>query len=273
MNKLDKDIHGTYRLVKGDYNKHKYSPVYYCSNERLKELFDSFSVRDKDVLTVLASSDQLFYAYLNGAKSVYTFDRNKLTKYYYYLRKWVIKYYDSFYPDKSIIFDTSDYIAKLLDRVECDTEDEREAYYYWNEYTCKVKKSGFFYPSLLIEDNIISDVSSLKDKLDKNKLSFSLRDVTKRVSDRKKYDIIITSNLLEYIHETLELKRTRDNLSKLLNSNGMVICSYVVGNKYSSFTKMQKEIFRNSFYIEEFPFKGLGNLNTPNSVGYAYIKK
>ena len=48
--------------------------------------------------TVLASGDQAFYFYDNGAKKVDLFDINKLSIYYYYLRVWIIKYLGRFYP-------------------------------------------------------------------------------------------------------------------------------------------------------------------------------
>ena len=55
-----------------------YGKVDFHSNERLKDIFNNVDVKDKRVLTVLASGDHVFYAYDNGAKSVECFDINKL---------------------------------------------------------------------------------------------------------------------------------------------------------------------------------------------------
>ena len=60
---------------------------------------DYLDIRDKNVMTVLASSDQLFTFNSLGAKEVDAFDHNILTIYYYYLRKWSIKYNDQLYPE------------------------------------------------------------------------------------------------------------------------------------------------------------------------------
>ena len=72
----------------------RYATIYFHSNERSKEIFSEINVKNKDVLTVLGSGDQAFYLYDNGAKSVDMFDKNKLAIYYYYLRTWVIVYFD-----------------------------------------------------------------------------------------------------------------------------------------------------------------------------------
>ena len=47
--------------------------LYNKSNKNLYELFKQNNIHGKDVLSVLASSDQLFSCYANGAKSVDTF--------------------------------------------------------------------------------------------------------------------------------------------------------------------------------------------------------
>ena len=65
--------------------------IYVSSNEQLDAVFRGFDFKDKDVLSVLGSSDHVFSEYYLGAKSVTAFDINELTKYYYYLRKWLLE--------------------------------------------------------------------------------------------------------------------------------------------------------------------------------------
>ena len=76
----------------------EYSPLYFSTNEPINELFSSVGIEDKEVLTVLASSDQYFYSCFYNAKSIDTFDKNRLTIYYYYLRIWTMEHLNSFYP-------------------------------------------------------------------------------------------------------------------------------------------------------------------------------
>ena len=101
MTNIENDVWETIKLS-GHYKHNsfdKYGPVYPYSNENLDKLFSCVDVCGKDVLTVASSGDHAFYSYNNGANRVDLFDINILTKYYYYLRMWVIKYFDNFYFD------------------------------------------------------------------------------------------------------------------------------------------------------------------------------
>lgn len=48
---------------------------------------------------MLGSGDQAFHFLNRDAKSVDVFDINRLSIYYYYLRIWLIKYMNEFYPN------------------------------------------------------------------------------------------------------------------------------------------------------------------------------
>ncbi len=63
------DVLNTKQILNGKIIEN-YSKIYYRSNEDLEKLFQNFSVKDKDVYTVLASSDQYLYAKYLGTKSV-----------------------------------------------------------------------------------------------------------------------------------------------------------------------------------------------------------
>ncbi len=114
-----------------------FSKVYHSSNESLDDLFSCFSLKNKDVLTVLLSSDQLFYALSGGARSVETFDTNHLTKYYYYLRRWTILYQNHFYPSLRM-FRNHRVLYSLLDKVDCMSDEEKKAFLFWKSYLEKV---------------------------------------------------------------------------------------------------------------------------------------
>ena len=72
--------------------------LYLRSNEPLEFIFSQFDFSSKDVFSVLASSDQVFSFYQNGANSVDTFDIHRLTEYYYYLRLWCLREYQNSFP-------------------------------------------------------------------------------------------------------------------------------------------------------------------------------
>ena len=96
--------------------------LYKNTNEDLTTIFKNINFKEKKVLTVQASSDQLFSSYILGAKEVDTFDSNRLTEYYYYLRKWCLEETKEFYlsaKDDVLIkaikkhYDENEFAAKL----------------------------------------------------------------------------------------------------------------------------------------------------------------
>ena len=76
----------------------EYGKMYYRTNEDLVEAYLDTDFQGKEVLSVLASSDQVFTARVLEAKTVDAFDKNRLTLYYFYLRLWTLKYEKELYP-------------------------------------------------------------------------------------------------------------------------------------------------------------------------------
>ncbi len=245
-----------------------YSKIYYSSNEYLDELFQHFSVKDKDVLTVLGSSDQLFHAYHHGAYKVDTFDINCLTKYYHYLRRWRILYENHYYlPDN--IFRSHRSLEKLLRKVKCRDEEESEAVLFWKEFLSRMNPSKcsdlycYIKPS-----NKIQRLKTIREQLTKQDFTFYNFNLFDTVSCNRKYDVIITSNVLEYGQNSLRLVKGRDNLNKLLRRGGQVVCSHFIFSSLSVPFLDEREIFEENFDYYEFP-------KSKNSfpLGYTYVKK
>ena len=104
MERFEMDVVNACKMIDGDdVDESYYNKIYMSSNESLGNLFLNFDISGKDVLTVLGSSDQLFYSYLNGAKKVDCFDINVLARHYYYLRRWAIDYLGMYYPPDSFL--------------------------------------------------------------------------------------------------------------------------------------------------------------------------
>ena len=57
-------------------NSNEYDKVYYMTNEDLVDVYSDMDFRGKDVLSVLASSDQVLTARFLDAKTVDAFDKN-----------------------------------------------------------------------------------------------------------------------------------------------------------------------------------------------------
>ena len=250
-----------------------FSKIYYSSNESLKDLFGSFSVKDKDVLTVLASSDQLFYAYDNGARKVDTFDVNCLTKYYYYLRRWTILYNKQYYPSKNIFHSHKD-LYLLLDKVECHGKSEEDALYFWKNYLSKV--TPIEHELLYFIDgsrNSMKSTKSLRERLMQEDFTFYNMNLFGDIDCSRKYDVIITSNILEYAWNSTLLRKCKDNLKSLLRDGGQIISSHFVFYPGTSNFLQELQIFDEDFEYSEFksyqePF---GKKKYP--LGYSYTKK
>ena len=250
-----------------------FSKIYFSSNESLKHLFRYFSVKDKDVLTVLGSSDQLFYANYHGARNVDCFDVNGLTKYYYYLRRWALLYQKEYYPSTKM-FQNHSYLIRLLDKVKCKNEEEEKAYLFWRTFIERVtpRQHENLY-SVDFHNNEIRDMRKLRNIVEEEEFHFYHDDLFDEVTNSKKYDIIITSNVLEYAWNSLKLQKCHDNLKSLLKDGGQVIGSHFVFYPDFSCFLTEKELFETDFDYFEFPSYSEGMVNKKYPLGYSYTKK
>lgn len=243
----------------------KYATIYFHSNERLKEIFSEIDVENKDVLTVLGSGDQAFYLYDNGAKSVDMFDRNKLAIYYYYLRTWVIVYLDLFYPGKL----NKKYIKTLLGFVKPQTSEEKDALRFWKMYIkifTDEDTEALFSFSNNYGINDIDDVSEIRKRLENDDVVFRNIDITKSVDFGKKYDIIFTSNVADYVSQDEKcLKLYRDNLDNHLKKGGSIIRCHIVNGRNS---RMERRIF-----LEKFNSHKISSRSNKKTIGFVYTKK
>ena len=244
-----------------------YAPLYFSTNEPINELFSSIKIEDKDVLTVLASSDHYFYSCFYNAKSIDTFDKNKLTIYYFYLRKWEIEYLDSFYPDKKI-FRSHKHIYELLQKVSPETEEEQEAYQFWRSFIKRsfpFSNSALFYYSNTTKKTNIEDLNSIKKYIKKHPFSFEEMDIFEPLERYKQYDIIILSNILEYCGID-KFEVCRDNLLRLLKNDGIILCSNVIKPAFPIEKKRELELFK-----EVFTYSSI--TRGKKEIGYTYQKK
>ena len=88
MSKVDEDINNAIKIIdRASIFTDRFQKIYPFATENVYGCFDGFNFKDKVCLTVLGSSSQMLYMYLNGAKEVTAFDINHLSIYYYYFIK------------------------------------------------------------------------------------------------------------------------------------------------------------------------------------------
>lgn len=252
-------------------NNH-YDKIYFQSNEYLNPLFQNFSVEGKDVFSVLASGDQMFLSYQEGAKSVDTFDINKLTYYYYYLRKWSILYFNQYYPPAKDLVWSHHFLFDSFKKSELFDEEDQDALRFWKEYTSKTfgyQNEELFYLSSNEDSNEIGDLTRLKEILKKNPLSFQNIDISKEFPITKKYDVIILSNILEYLYfMNTDFNQLISNLDSLLKDDGVIICSHFMHR-----SALEKDKFKDTFDYHEFPYYIKKSIIRNLKLGYSYTKK
>lgn len=212
-------------------NRNKYyGNIYFKSNEYVSDILSNFDIKNKKVLTVLGSGDQAFHFLNRGAKSVDVFDINRLSIYYYYLRIWLVKYMNVFYPNCF----NYDYWLKLRNMIVTNNINEISVIKFWNNFFY----NGYEFDRLFEYDdtnckNEIEDLTILKNKLDSSKIKFYNFDIkSSKIKLHKKYDIVYLSNIPDWFfdfdfYNELVLLRYYNNVSKLLKRKGLAIRSYV----------------------------------------------
>lgn len=260
------DIIMTEFTIRGSRSK-RYGKIFFNTNEDIEDICENVDFKDKEVLSVLASSDQMFHFYNSGAKHVDTIDINKLTKHYFYLRKWTIQLLGKYYPDTNL---DSRFIKNLLELVSCQNEDEQKSFDYWSKYADRFSPTDtekLFYHSLEDFNPEIADLSSLSDKLKEEEFVFYHQSLGDKVETDKKYDIIFASNVFDYVGDDAEisLKKFADNFHKLLKDDGKIVCSSVLRVNPGYYEQIA---FKEKFDVEMLPFK-----ERELSSGYCYMKK
>lgn len=236
-----------------------YSKIYFETNEELDKLFEKVDFTDKSVLSVLSSSDQLFKLKSHNIKNIDTFDKNKLTYYYFYIRMWTIKYMKELYPT-ALIYNDYDWIQLLLLSVKPETIEEKDALFFWQSLlNKKVNFSRMFIvdPEKGLDFSRDIEMNNLPSTINYSKLN-----LFKKQKFEKLYDIAVISNILEWsIGDSRFLEIISSNLTDLLKENGIVLCSKVTYNNNINGVNIKSALSDN--------FELCDNDN----LGYVYIKR
>lgn len=245
--------------------------LYRNTNEDLTTILSEFDFKNKEVLSVAASSDQIFSSYYLGAKSVDSFDQNLLAYFFFYLKKWTILSRGLTYiPAVN---------SELLEIIEAHDDSEEEIYVYkfWKNVINKIGKNSLYYSNLFYRAGLFyylpysNDIEKISKIIKSKKANFKKINLFERFDIQKKYDIVILSNILEYMYEeeNEELnKLVADNIYNLINDDGIIISSNILGirPKYD-------ESFEKKFELSYGP----KNYNTISlrlePVSYTYRKK
>ncbi len=224
-----------------------YTPMYVYTTEKVSEYYKKLNIKNKKILTIAGSGDQLINAYLLGASEVVIFDLNKLSKFITLLKitalktltyKEFLKFFGENIDDSTLSYTLFKKIRKKLDN---ETNHLFESLYSYFNYSGKhIVHSNFFHQRGYLITNIRDRNDYLKnstnylkarESVENKKIKFifsDVNDLTFKIKD--KFDIINLSNtptfLVKHIYKNNPLEEFYKNiilkLNKLLNPGGVL---------------------------------------------------
>lgn len=245
MADLEKNISLAHKMFAGDKVK-MFSHVYTFTTETIADYINFFDYKDKKLLTLGSSGDQVLNAYYKGARDITLLDINPFAEYYLYLKVAAIltlnyEEFKEFFIKKNIFFkDKMLFCDKYFNRIKYILKSlNYESYMFFEEilkkYTPKQIKRYFLNDDLNDKYSITCYNNYLKSEEDYNKLKKIIGDIYIKYINQDilvgdiegKYDNIFLSNLCTYIG----LDKLKELVAKLdknnLNNNGSILLAYL----------------------------------------------
>ena len=220
-------------------NVNSFEKIYPFTTENIAGYIKEMDVKDKSVLTVGSSSDQVFNSLLLGAKDVTLFDINESAPLFYELKRdFILKY------DREELYD------KVL--------SNKEFLYFEDNFTKKQLENMNLY--LNTDENYYKLREILKNA-NVNFKTGNIYDVSKTLTIEK-FDRVILSNVLQYlISENIEdsVSDVYSNLLPYLSSNSIVQLYYLYNSLYPRhFSKIIEKLYlkNNDIMMQLLPFDG-----------------
>ena len=145
-----------------------------------------------------------------------------------------------------------------------ESEEEEKALIFFKKHISEnTRFYNLFYEDHLDEEKgatFYSKASHIKDTIDMD-MKFVDFDMFGESKVKGKYDIVLVSNILEWARgDKSKFMIAKENLSSILNKDGLVVCSNLVDRSKSTILS-EREIFDSNFECSEF------------TTGYIYRKK
>jgi len=223
--------------------------IYPFTTENISGYIDNFNLKDKSLLTVGSSGNQVINAILKGCKDITLLDINPYTKFYYYLKVASIitlnldefmrflryKDYPEVFVDNKEVFNIESWnkikiVLRLIDY---------ESYLFWDELfqtinPVKIRKRLFSLDEY--NSNIISYCNSyLKSQYIYEETRGKVKNICPtfingdifNIDLKREYDNIWLSNIGTTITKEEMIRIMVDNLDKYLNDNATLLISYL----------------------------------------------
>lgn len=225
----------------------QFNYLYPFTTENIDGYLDYFDLKDKSLLTVGSSGDQVFNAILSGCKDIKLVDICPFSKYYFYLkmaalmtlsREEYLKFFSYRISPVVLIRNNGTFDKKTFERVnEYLRKIDLEISYFWrelfNNYKGKtIRKSIFNSDECTMRVNCLmnrylhndEEYQSLRDKIGNANVSFECKNIFE-YDDSRKYDNIFLSNILAYSNLKSYAKLFQ-LMKKYLADDGKMMFSY-----------------------------------------------
>lgn len=233
------------------YKEKNFEKIYPFTTENLNGYMSKYDFNGKSVLTVGSSCDQIFNAYMMGAKRIVCFDINPLCEDYFNLKKsaflslnyeefvmFFCNYIISYFKENKYVFN-----EKTFYKVMTYLNDD--SYYFWmslfntfdglkirkklfsdDEEKLKVLKRANFYMN---RDNYY-EMKNKVESLYPTFITCDLRNLSNIINEE--FDYIMLSNIACFIQKMYDnpLEDFRNDIlkiMKLLNKNGVLFLAYL----------------------------------------------
>lgn len=235
-------------VYNGDKFYNFYHYIYPFTTENISGYIDLFNLRDKSLMCVGSSGDQVINAIGSGCTDISVVDINPFCRYYYYLKMVGILYLelDEFlcffrYKDYPEVFkDNRDVFDKdIFNKIKVNLRYvDFESYLFWDELlsnynSVTVRKRLFFY------DEERSSMLGYMNRYLSNNISYNdIRDLIKKVNlefihsnlfdynSSRYFDNIWLSNVCCYLNYD-EMDVLFNKMNSFLNDDGMMLFSYL----------------------------------------------
>nr|MBP3258700.1 hypothetical protein [Bacilli bacterium] len=231
----------------------QFDRLYSFTTENISGYIDKFDLKNKTLLTVGSSADQVIDASLKGLKSATILDISPNTKYYYYLKLAALislsmeeyltflcpTHYKEYYRINRELFNIDSY-NKIKDTLK---NLNNEAFEFWdnifNTFTYSEILANYFINDTMSSHNIINSNLYLSSSIlfddTKTKIkNINIRFITdniKSVKLTKRYDNIWLSNVCDYMALD-DFVDSVTYLSHRLNIDGKMLVAYLYNISY-----------------------------------------
>lgn len=223
--------------------------IYPFTTENISGYIDKFNLKDKSLLTVGSSGDQVINAILKGCKDITLLDINPYTKFYYYLKVASIlsldldefmgflryKDYPNIFEDNKNVFNIETWnkvktVLRLIDY---------ESYLFWDELFQTINPTKIRKRLFSLDEYNTDIISSCNNYLKSRDLYEKTRNNVKKIRPtfingnifnielKRKYDNIWLSNIGTSITKEEMLIKMTDNLVRFLNKDGLLLICYL----------------------------------------------